>query len=68
MLIKEESFYKLRVERDFAIADITNILIAAEGRYTFICRFCAHYKTKDCCDRDGKCHPEWRGVSDIEEE
>ncbi len=45
-----------------AVHDIENILRAAEGRYTFICRFCAHWKTKDCCDKDGKCTPEWRGV------
>ncbi len=46
--------------------DIESILRAAEGRYTFICRFCAHWKTKDCCDKDGKCTPEWRGVTESE--
>lgn len=49
-----------------AVRDIESILRAAEGRYTFICRFCAHYKTKDCCDRDGKCTPEWRGIKEEE--
>ena len=50
-----------------AVHDIESILRAAEGRYTFICRFCAHYKTKDCCDKDGKCNPEWRGIQETEE-